>query len=161
MVLVALIISLCHTNCMNTVHLTEHERNITDKVLTYYATGRAKRSVARLWIKPAAQHSITVNKMNIEQYFNDKAFSAQITHCLESHLDQDLKVQIKTTVAGGGHSGQYRAILLAMARAITEMDPELRSALKAEGLLTRDRRVVERKKYGLRKARKSPPFQRR
>src|SRR3712207_4997068 len=117
-----------------------------------YATGKRKDAVARVWIKPGPGQ-IVVNEKPVEQYFARPV--------LRMILQQPLHVanragqfDIVVTVAGGGLSGQAGAVRHGLAKALTYFEPELRPALKREGFLTRDPRVVERKKYGKKKARR-------
>jgi small subunit ribosomal protein S9 len=124
-----------------------------------YATGKRKDAVARVWIKPGPGQ-ITVNEKPVEQYFARPV--------LRMILQQPLHVanragqfDIVASVAGGGLSGQAGAVRHGLAKALTNFEPELRPALKKEGFLTRDPRVVERKKYGKKKARRSFQFSKR
>jgi small subunit ribosomal protein S9 len=130
-----------------------------DKQGRAYATGKRKNAVARVWVKPGAG-KITVNGRDIEAYFARPV--------LRMILAQPLVVAKRTgqydlvvSVAGGGLSGQAGAVRHGLAKALTHYEPELRPALKKEGFLTRDSRVVERKKYGKRKARRSFQFSKR
>ncbi|MCX7899023.1 MAG: 30S ribosomal protein S9 [Methylocystis sp.] len=130
-----------------------------DKQGRAYATGKRKNAVARVWIKPGSG-KITVNGRDVEVYFARPV--------LRMILQQPLGVAKRTgqydltvSVAGGGLSGQAGAVRHGLAKALTNYEPELRSALKKEGFLTRDSRVVERKKYGKRKARRSFQFSKR
>jgi small subunit ribosomal protein S9 len=130
-----------------------------DKHGRAYATGKRKNAVARVWIKPGSG-KITVNGRDVEVYFARPV--------LRMILQQPLGVAKRTgqyditvTVAGGGLSGQAGAVRHGLAKALTHYEPELRTALKREGFLTRDSRVVERKKYGKRKARRSFQFSKR
>ena len=124
-----------------------------------YATGKRKDAVARVWIKPGPGQ-IVVNERPVERYFARPV--------LRMILQQPLHVanragqfDIVVTVAGGGLSGQAGAVRHGLAKALTYYEPDLRPALKAEGFLTRDPRVVERKKYGKKKARRSFQFSKR
>ena len=124
-----------------------------------YATGKRKDAVARVWIKPGPGQ-IVINEKPVEQYFARPV--------LRMILQQPLHVanragqfDIVVTVAGGGHSGQAGAVRHGLAKALSYFEPELRPALKKEGFLTRDPRVVERKKYGKKKARRSFQFSKR
>src|SRR5215210_2287151 len=124
-----------------------------------YATGKRKDAVARVWIKPGPGQ-IVVNERPVEQYFARPV--------LRMILQQPLHVanragqfDIVVTVAGGGLSGQAGAVRHGLAKALTYFEPDLRPALKKEGFLTRDPRVVERKKYGRKKARASFQFSKR
>ncbi len=124
-----------------------------------YATGKRKDAVARVWIKPGPGQ-ITVNQRPVDQYFARPV--------LRMILQQPLQVanrmgqyDIVVTVAGGGLSGQAGAVRHGLAKALTHYEPDLRPPLKREGFLTRDPRVVERKKYGKKKARRSFQFSKR
>ncbi len=130
-----------------------------DKYGRAYATGKRKNAVARVWIKPGSG-KITVNGRDVEVYFARPV--------LRMILQQPLGVAKRTgqydlvvSVAGGGLSGQAGAVRHGLAKALTHYEPELRGPLKKEGFLTRDSRVVERKKYGKRKARRSFQFSKR
>lgn len=124
-----------------------------------YATGRRKDAVARVWIKPGKGKTV-VNGRDIEKYFA----RAVLRLIINQPFDVTKRVgsyDIMATVKGGGLSGQAGAVRHALARALCNAEPQLRPALKAEGLLTRDARTVERKKYGRHKARKKPQFSKR
>jgi small subunit ribosomal protein S9 len=124
-----------------------------------YATGKRKDAVARVWIKPGPGQ-ITVNQRPVDVYFARPV--------LRMILQQPLQIanrigqyDIVVTVDGGGLSGQAGAVRHGLAKALTYYEPDLRPALKKEGFLTRDPRVVERKKYGKKKARRSFQFSKR
>ena len=124
-----------------------------------YATGRRKEAVARVWVKPGAGR-VTVNGRDIEVYFArpvSRMIIAQpfVTVNLVNQFD------VHVTVKGGGLSGQAGAVRHGISRALLAYDPTLRPALKSGGFLRRDSRRVERKKYGLRKARRSFQFSKR
>jgi small subunit ribosomal protein S9 len=124
-----------------------------------YATGKRKDAVARVWIKPGPGQ-ITVNEKPVEQYFARPVLRMILQQPLavaQRHGQYDLTV----SVAGGGLSGQAGAVRHGLAKALTNYEPDLRPALKREGFLTRDARVVERKKYGKKKARRSFQFSKR
>ncbi len=130
-----------------------------DKQGRAYATGKRKNAVARVWIKPGAG-KITVNGRDVETYFARpvlRMIMAQPFGVAKRAGQYDMVV----SVAGGGLSGQAGAVRHGLAKALTNYEPELRPALKKEGFLTRDLRVVERKKYGKRKARRSFQFSKR
>ncbi|MEF2145546.1 MAG: 30S ribosomal protein S9 [Desulfovibrionaceae bacterium] len=112
-----------------------------------YSTGRRKESVARTRIIHGGTGRILVNNRPVDEYFPRKALQMIILQPLKIVRLQD-KVDIKVTCSGGGLSGQAQAIRHGIARALQEFDPEMRSALKRAGLLTRDARTKERKKYG-------------
>ncbi|QGM99111.1 30S ribosomal protein S9 [Methylocystis parvus] len=130
-----------------------------DKYGRAYATGKRKNAVARVWIKPGSG-KITVNGRDIEVYFARPV----LRMILQQPLGVTKRVgqyDVMVSVAGGGLSGQAGAVRHGLAKALTHYEPELRSPLKKEGFLTRDSRVVERKKYGKRKARRSFQFSKR
>jgi small subunit ribosomal protein S9 len=124
-----------------------------------YATGRRKDAVARVWIKPG-KGAITVNGRDFKTYFARPVLQM----VLQQPLDVAKRVgqyDIICTVAGGGLSGQAGALRHGLSQALTLQEPELRTSLKKAGFLTRDSRVVERKKYGRAKARRSFQFSKR
>ncbi|MCF6767299.1 30S ribosomal protein S9 [Thiotrichales bacterium 19S11-10] len=125
----------------------------------HYGTGRRKSSVARVFLKKGTGN-IVVNKLPLDQYLGRQTASMVVRQPLElvELVDQ---VDIKVNVHGGGISGQAGAIRLGVARALLEYDEALRPTLRKAGLLTRDARRVERKKVGLRKARRRPQFSKR
>ena len=130
-----------------------------DKLGRAYATGKRKDAVARVWIKPGSG-KIVVNDRPVEVYFARPVLRMILRQPLEiaKRVNQyDLAV----TVAGGGLSGQAGAVRHGLAKALTHYEPELRPVLKRGGFLTRDSRVVERKKYGRAKARRSFQFSKR
>ena len=130
-----------------------------DKLGRAYATGKRKNAVARVWIKPGKGQA-TVNGKPLDVYFARPVLRMILNQPLvvANRLTQyDLTV----TVAGGGLSGQAGAVRHGLAKALTYYEPELRGSLKKEGFLTRDSRVVERKKYGHKKARASFQFSKR
>ena len=123
------------------------------------AVGAGTGAVARVWIKPGGGR-ITVNEKPLEQYFARPVLRMVLQQPLHvaNRVDQ---YDIVVTVAGGGLSGQAGAVRHGLAKALTNFEPDLRPALKKEGFLTRDPRVVERKKYGRKKARRSFQFSKR
>jgi small subunit ribosomal protein S9 len=124
-----------------------------------YATGRRKEAVARVWLKPGSGR-ITVNGRDVVTYFARPVLRMIINQPFNAaHRAQQFDVMC--TVAGGGLSGQAGAVRHGISRALIAYDPTLRPPLKAGGFLTRDSRRVERKKYGLRKARRSFQFSKR
>ena len=125
----------------------------------FAATGRRKNAVARVAIK-SGSGDVKVNNKDLKTYL---CRDTLIIHALKPLDVADLmgKIDIRCTVNGGGLTGQAGAIRLGIARALTEYDPELRGILKKNGLLTRDPRMVERKKYGMVKARKRFQFSKR
>jgi small subunit ribosomal protein S9 len=124
-----------------------------------YATGRRKDAVARVWVKPGSG-KITVNGRALEVYFARPVLRMVINQPFQV-TNRAGQFDVVCTVAGGGLSGQAGAVRHGISRALTLYEPGLRSPLKAEGFLTRDPRVVERKKYGKRKARRSFQFSKR
>jgi len=121
--------------------------------------GRRKTSTARVFLKKG-KGEITVNKKKLEDYFGREVAQMVVKQPLET-TDLTKGVDINATVSGGGSFGQAGAIRLGIARALVEFDEDLKPALKKEGFLTRDSRKVERKKVGLRKARKRPQYSKR
>ncbi len=124
-----------------------------------YATGRRKDAVARVWVK-AGSGKITVNGKGVETYFARPVLRMLISQPFQV-ANRMGQFDVVATVAGGGLSGQAGALRHGISRALTLFEPGLRAALKPEGFLTRDPRVVERKKYGKRKARRSFQFSKR
>lgn len=124
-----------------------------------YATGRRKDAVARVWLKPGSG-KITVNGRDQEVYFARPTLRLVINQPFEV-AGREGQYDIVCTVKGGGLSGQAGAVKHGIAQALSKFEPELRSAVKAAGFLTRDPRVVERKKYGRAKARRSFQFSKR
>ena len=120
-------------------------------VAQYYGTGRRKSSVARVRLVPGTG-KITVNKRELNEYFGRQTL--ELTNTVEQY-------DVIATVAGGGPSGQAGAIRHGISRALLDVDGELRQSLKKAGFLTRDPRMKERKKYGLKKARKASQFSKR
>jgi small subunit ribosomal protein S9 len=130
-----------------------------DKQGRAYATGKRKNAVARVWIKPG-KGKITVNGRDLPVYFARPVLRLILNQALQiaNRVDQyDVTVAVK----GGGLSGQAGAVRHGLSKALTYYEPELRGALKKAGFLTRDSRVVERKKYGKAKARRSFQFSKR
>ena len=129
------------------------------KVKYYYGTGRRKHSVARVRLYPG-NGSITINGRSIDEYFGLDTLKLIVRQPLDT-TDLLGKVDIVATVTGGGVTGQAGAIRHGISRALLEMNAEYRPALKAAGFLTRDPRMKERKKYGLKAARRAPQFSKR
>jgi small subunit ribosomal protein S9 len=125
----------------------------------YYGTGRRKTSTARVFLRPGTG-TININRRTFETFFPTEALRTQIRQPLMLTETGD-KFDILATVAGGGVSGQAGALRLGIARALVEYNTELRKRLKDEGLLTRDARAKERKKYGMAGARKRFQFSKR
>jgi small subunit ribosomal protein S9 len=124
-----------------------------------YATGKRKDAVARVWIKPGSG-SIVINDRPVEVYFARPVLRMLLKQPLQI-AQRDGQYDIIVNVSGGGLSGQAGAVRHGLAKALTYYEPELRGPLKKEGFLTRDPRVVERKKYGKKKARRSFQFSKR
>jgi small subunit ribosomal protein S9 len=128
-------------------------------ITQYYGTGRRKTSVARVYLRPG-KGNIVVNRTPIEDYFNRDSVKQVLKQPLA--LTGNLEAfDILVNVQGGGKNGQAGAVRLGIARALCEVNPENRSVLKSSGLLTRDARKVERKKYGQPGARKKFQFSKR
>lgn len=125
----------------------------------YYGTGRRKTSTARVFLKSGGG-SITVNKRPLDQYFGREVARMIVRQPLDL-VELNDKFDINVTVAGGGSFGQAGAIRHGITRALMDYDESLRGALRGAGFVTRDAREVERKKVGLRKARKRPQFSKR
>ena len=125
-----------------------------------YGTGRRKSSVARVHLFPNGTGSITINGRDIDEYFGLDTLKLIVRQPL---VTTDLlgKVDIVVSVAGGGVSGQAGAIRHGISRALVTLNPEYRAPLKAAGFMTRDPRMKERKKYGLKAARRAPQFSKR
>ena len=130
-----------------------------DKQGRAYATGKRKNAVARVWIKPGAGR-ITVNTKTIEIFFARPVLRMLIQQPLVAS-NRHGQYDVVCTVSGGGLSGQAGAVRHGISKALTYFEPELRAVLKRGGFLTRDPRVVERKKYGRAKARRSFQFSKR
>jgi len=126
---------------------------------TYRGTGRRKRSVARVIIQPG-QGNVLVNGRELDNYFPVEIIRQQAMLAL-TETDLTGRIDVRVNVFGGGVSGQAGAIRHGIARALIEYDSGLRPALKSLGFLTRDSRKVERKKAGLKKARRAPQFSKR
>ena len=122
-------------------------------------TGRRKEAVARVRLRPGTG-VITCNKRSFDDYFTSSVHRLLVTEPLRL-LEQVEAYDIDATLDGGGPAGQAGALRLGIARALIELDPEQRPVLKAAGLLTRDARAIESKKYGLKKARKAPQYSKR
>ncbi len=126
---------------------------------SYYGTGRRKKSVARVYVTPGTG-VITINGKDIDSYFGLETLKVIVRQPFAA-ISAEGKFDVKASVHGGGLSGQAGAIRHGISRALLEEDAENRPALKKEGFLTRDSRMKERKKYGLKKARKAPQFSKR
>ena len=132
----------------------------TSKKPYHYGTGRRKSSVARVHLIPGGTGAITINGRDIDDYFGLDTLKLIVRQPLNTTNPLG-KVDIEATVAGGGVTGQAGAIRHGIARALLLMDESFRPALKAAGFLTRDPRMKERKKYGLKAARRAPQFSKR
>ena len=132
----------------------------TSKKPYHYGTGRRKSSVARVHLIPNGTGAITINGRDIDDYFGLDTLKLIVRQPLNTTNTLG-KVDIEATVAGGGVTGQAGAIRHGVARALLLMDESFRPALKAAGFLTRDPRMKERKKYGLKAARRAPQFSKR
>tara|TARA_B100000579_G_C22663420_1_gene772071 strand:- start:30 stop:494 length:465 start_codon:yes stop_codon:yes gene_type:complete len=132
---------------------------VLDSLGRAYATGRRKTSVSRVWIKFGSP-KIVINGKPVEKYFLRKIYTSILEDPLNK-TDNLNKVEIFSTVSGGGLSGQAGALRHGISRALVNLDPSLRRKLKKLGFLTRDARKVERKKFGKHKARRSPQFSKR
>ena len=126
---------------------------------SFYGTGRRKKSVARVYRTPGTG-VITVNKRSVDEYFGLETLKLLLRQPLTLTETAD-KFDVTVTVRGGGYTGQAGAVRHGIARALCEADPDYRPVLKKAGFLTRDPRMKERKKYGLKKARRAPQFSKR
>lgn len=129
------------------------------KTAKYYGTGRRKKSVARVYLVPG-KGDITVNKRTIDEYFGLETLKVIVRQPL-TETETVEKFDVLVNVHGGGYTGQAGAIRHGIARALLQADPDYRPALKKAGYLTRDPRMKERKKYGLKAARRAPQFSKR
>ena len=125
----------------------------------YYGTGRRKSSVARVYLMPGTG-KVTINKRDIDEYLGLETLKAIVRQPLVATGTVD-KFDVLVNVKGGGYSGQAGAIRHGIARALLQADSEYRPVLKSAGYLTRDPRMKERKKYGLKAARRAPQFSKR
>jgi small subunit ribosomal protein S9 len=141
-----------------TVEQPKHVQKL-DKQGRAYATGKRKNAVARVWIKPGSG-KITVNTKTIEVFFARPVLRMMIQQPLVA-ANRNGQYDVVCTVSGGGLSGQAGAVRHGISKALTYFEPDLRTPLKRGGFLTRDSRVVERKKYGKAKARRSFQFSKR
>ena len=129
------------------------------KKIQYLGTGRRKSSVARVRLT-TGKGNFTINGRTFEDYIPSAAIRLDVLQPLELTENKE-KFDVEVNVCGGGISGQAGAIRLGITRALMEIDPDLRKVLKPAGLVTRDPRAKERKKYGLKKARRAPQFSKR
>ena len=126
---------------------------------TKLSTGRRKEAVARVRLVPGGGE-FTINDRPLDEYFPTRVHRMVAQAPLRS-IGRDKEYDVVATISGGGVNGQAGALRLGIARALVELDPELRTQLKSEGFLTRDAREKERRKYGLKKARKAPQYSKR
>ncbi len=125
----------------------------------FYGTGRRKKSVARVYLSQGTG-KVTINKRDIDDFFGEETLKVIVRQPLTATNNAD-KYDINVTVHGGGYTGQAGAIRHGLARALCKVDAEFRPVLKKSGYLTRDPRMKERKKYGLKGARRAPQFSKR
>jgi len=126
----------------------------------YWGTGRRKQAIARVRLVPG-RGNVVINQRPGDNYFNYNASCLALLRAPLETLGLEQEYDILARVHGGGLAGQADAVRLGVARALCELDPDNRQPLKIEGFLTRDPRAKERKKYGLKKARKAPQFSKR
>lgn len=138
---------------------TEERKPVVDDQGRSYATGKRKDAIARVWVKPGSG-KITVNGRDQETYFARPTLRLIVNQPF-AVAGRENQYDVVATVKGGGLSGQAGAVKHGISKALQQAEPELRAALKAAGFLTRDSRVVERKKYGKAKARRSFQFSKR
>ena len=125
----------------------------------YYGTGRRKKSIARVYLVPGTGN-VTINKRSMDEYFGLETLKVIVRQPLVATENAD-KFDVIVTVCGGGYTGQAGAIRHGIARALLQADADFRPVLKKAGFLTRDPRMKERKKYGLKAARRAPQFSKR
>ena len=130
------------------------------KKLQFWGTGRRKKAIARVRLIPGGNGTIVINDRAFEDYFPQGTLQYIVKQPI-ALLGVETKYDVMVNVIGGGYTGQAGAIRLGIARALLESEENSRPALKAEGFLTRDPRAKERKKYGLKKARRAPQFSKR
>ena len=131
------------------------------KKLQYWGTGRRKSAVARVRLIPGGNGQIVINGRSIDEYFGGMETMKLIVRQPQELTATADKFDVLVNVNGGGYTGQAGAIRHGIARALLQAEPELRAALKKAGYLTRDPRMKERKKYGLKAARRAPQFSKR
>ena len=129
------------------------------KTEKYYGTGRRKKSIARVYLVPG-KGDVTINKRSMDEYFGLETLKVIVRQPLVATENAD-KFDVIVTVCGGGYTGQAGAIRHGIARALCQADADFRPVLKKAGFLTRDPRMKERKKYGLKAARRAPQFSKR
>ena len=135
-------------------------KTTSKKKVQYWGTGRRKSAIARVRLVPGGDGTITINKKSIDDYFDLETMKFIVRQPLVL-TETAAKYDVIVNVTGGGNNGQAGAIRHGISRALLEAEPETREALKKAGFLTRDSRMKERKKYGLKKARKAPQFSKR
>ena len=136
-------------------------KKTTKKKVQFWGTGRRKHAVARVRLIPEGEGNIIINKKTIDEYFGGLEIVKSIVRQPLTLTETLGAYDVYVNVAGGGYNGQAGAIRHGIARALVEAQPELKSTIKGAGYLTRDPRMKERKKYGLKKARKAPQFSKR
>ena len=129
------------------------------KTEKYYGTGRRKKSIARAYLTPG-KGDVVINKRNMDDYFGMETLKVIVRQPFMATGTNE-KFDVQVNVRGGGYTGQAGAIRHGIARALLQVDAEYRPVLKKEGFLTRDPRMKERKKYGLKAARRAPQFSKR
>lgn len=143
--------------------MTEAQETIAepklDKLNRAYATGKRKDAVARVWIKKG-KGKVEINGRDGKTYLGREILFNIVNHPFDATKNRD-KFDVFATISGGGLSGQAGALAHGISKALVNFDPENRQALKSGGFLTRDSRTVERKKYGLKKARKGQTYRKR
>ena len=130
------------------------------KKIQYWGTGRRKKAIARVRILPTGDGQIVINGKSLDQYFGLDTLKFIVNQPLVL-TETSAKYDVIVNVTGGGFTGQAGAIRHGISRALLQAEPETRAALKKAGFLTRDSRMKERKKYGLKKARRAPQFSKR
>ena len=129
------------------------------KTERYYGTGRRKKAIARVYLVPG-KGNVTINRKNMDEYFGLETLKVIVRQPLVATENTD-KFDVIVNVKGGGYTGQAGAVRHGIARALLQVDGEYRPVLKKAGFLTRDPRMKERKKYGLKAARRAPQFSKR
>ncbi len=132
----------------------------TKKKVQYWGTGRRKKAIARVRLIPNGTGAIVINKKTIDEYFGLDTLKLIVRQPLVL-TESESKYDVMVNVCGGGYTGQAGAIRHGIARALVLAEPELRPTVKKAGYLTRDSRMKDRKKYGLKNARKAPQFSKR
>ncbi len=142
-----------------TEHIAEQRERKVDNLGRAYATGKRKNAIARVWVKPG-KGNITINGKTSDDYFARPVLRMMINQPFKI-TEREGEFDVYVTVVGSGLSGQAGAVRHGISKALADYEPPLRPALKHAGFLTRDSRVVERKKYGKAKARRSFQFSKR